>query len=72
MTLSMEFNQQAHDERGQICIGNLRFSPMGLHASKLQNQSNLKIHGNLNLSKSFIPIVSKNTLHYNTIAIIYN
>ena len=31
---------------GQICIENLR---LGLHASKLQNKANLKMHDNLNL-----------------------
>ena len=31
------------------CIVNLRFPPMGLHASKLQNQDNLKVHRTSNL-----------------------
>ena len=31
------------------CIGNLRFPPMGLHASELQNQDNLKVHRTPNL-----------------------
>ena len=50
----------------KFCIGNLRFRPMGLQASKLQNEEDLKVHDLQipEIVESFIPIVSKNTLMY--------